>query len=109
MNAVSNISVNLSQGLQLKWDPPFSLDLTNVDPDILYCIDVYKTTCGESPKHLIESDCTLSETTYAYALDMVNLTLMDSDLQEFILIPKSNSKGSMNGTASSIKGSYLSC
>ena len=28
------------------WDPPFSLDLTNADPDIVYCVNVHVTTCG---------------------------------------------------------------
>ena len=98
---MSNITVNTSQEIQeIKWDPPFSLDLTNVDPDVIYCVEVYKTTCGGNPKSLVTSDCTLFEPYMIYMLDIVN----DTDLLELKIIPRSNSKGSINGTALSING-----
>ena len=30
------------------WDPLPSLDLTNIDPDIVYSVDLVKVTCGEN-------------------------------------------------------------
>ena len=45
-----------------EWKPPFSLDLTDIDPDILYCVDIFNTTCG-TVKHL-SSDCDVNETQY---------------------------------------------
>lgn len=101
LDAVSNISVNTSQEIQeFKWDPPFSLDLTNVDPDVIYCVEVYETTCGGNPKSLVTSDCAIFEPYIIYMLDVS----LDTDLLEFKIIPRSNSKGSLNGTASSING-----
>ena len=98
---MSNITVNTSQEIQeIKWDPPFSLDLTNIDPDVIYCVEVYKSTCGGNPKSLVTSDCTLFEPYIIYMLDIVN----DTDLLELEIIPRSNSKGSINGTALSVNG-----
>ena len=102
---MSNVSVNISQEIQeIKWDPPFSLDLTNVDPDVIYCVEVYKTTCGDHPKSLVTSNCTLFEPYIVYMLDNTVNDTLDTDLLEFKIIPRSNSKGSINGTALSING-----
>ena len=39
--AVSNLtSVNLTDVICLTWDPPFTLDITGVDPDISYCVNI---------------------------------------------------------------------
>lgn len=102
---MSNVSVNTSQEIQeIKWDPPFSLDLTNVDPDVIYCVEVYKTTCGDHPKSLVTSNCTLFEPYIVYMLDNIVNDTLDTNLLEFKIIPRSNSKGSINGTALSING-----
>ena len=45
----------------LFWQAPFSLDLTNADPDIVYCVEVYNITCGRS---LLISECDVMETSY---------------------------------------------
>ena len=41
--------------LSCNWKAPFSLDLTNIEPDIVYCVDVYNITCGG--RELLISDC----------------------------------------------------
>ena len=43
------------------WDAPFSLDLTNAEPDIVYCVEVYNITCRRS---LLISECDVMETSY---------------------------------------------
>ena len=38
---MSNLaSANLTDVIGLTWDIPFTLDITGVDPDISYCIDI---------------------------------------------------------------------
>ena len=57
--------INISQEIQeIKWDPLFSLDLTNVEPDV-YCVEVFMNlyTCGGNPKSLLTGDCSLYEPT----------------------------------------------
>ena len=109
LDRVSNISVNISQEiLEIKWDPPFSLDLTNIDPDVIYTVEVYKTTCGGNPKSLVTSDSTLFDPAYIHTQEAVNMTL-DMDLLDFKIIPRSNSKRSINGAASTINGNIFDC
>ena len=42
LSAVGSLSITASDStLSLTWEPPFSLDITNIDPDITgYCVDV---------------------------------------------------------------------
>ena len=41
LEAVGNLkSENLGQVIHLTWDAPFSLDITGVDPDIWYRVDI---------------------------------------------------------------------
>ena len=74
----------------IRWEPPFSLDLTDIEIDIVYCVEVYNITCGV--KDLVISDCNVSSTNYTIT--------SDSYLYEFIVIPRSNVEGAMNGTPS---------
>ena len=47
LDAVSNLQVeSLGQVIHLIWDAPFSLDITGVDPDIWYHIEI---TVGKTP------------------------------------------------------------
>lgn len=45
----------------LSWVTPFSQDLTNVDPDIVYCVEVVNITFWRS---LLMSECVVTETSY---------------------------------------------
>jgi len=53
LDAVSNLrSASLGQVIRLTWDAPFSLDITGVDPDIWYRVDITVaddplSTCNE--------------------------------------------------------------
>ena len=43
----------------ITWEAPFSLNLTGVDPDIVYCVEVYNITCGVDD--LVVGDCGVTE------------------------------------------------
>ena len=75
----------------LSWTAPFSLDLTNVDPDIAYCVDIYNITCGR--RDLIISDCNVTEPSYSSSAP-------DGYIYEYIVTPRSNVEGARNGTPS---------
>ena len=77
----------------LSWSPPFSLDLTNVEPDIVYCVDVYNITCGG--RELLISDCDVTETSYTS-----DVIVPDGYIYEYIVTPRSNVEGAINGTPS---------
>ena len=75
----------------LSWSPPFSLNLTNTEPDIVYCVEVYNITCGR--RDLVISDCDVTEPSYTF----------DSPsgyIYEYIITPRSNVEGARNGTQS---------
>ena len=75
----------------LSWTAPFSLDLTNVDPDIAYCVDIYNITCGR--RDLIVSDCNVTEPSYTFDAS-------DGYIYEYIVTPRSNVEGARNGIPS---------
>ena len=81
----------------LSWVAPFSLDLTNIDPDIVYCVDVYNITCGG--RDLVSSDCHVTDINYT--------AFSDGYLYEYIVIPRSNVEGAGNGTQSQWRGVFV--
>lgn len=85
----------------LSWTPPPSLDLTNADPDIAYCVDVYNITCGMRD-HII-SDCSVMEPSYPRHITG------DGYLYEHVVTPRSNVPEASNGTSKSLKGSQCWC
>ena len=87
-----NLQVNRMSST-LSWDPPFSLDLTAIEPDIAYCVDIYNITCGR--KDLIISDCNVTEPSYT-SDDIAP----HGYIYEYIVTPRSNVEGARNGTAS---------
>ena len=46
----------------ITWEAPFSLDLTDFDPDIGYCVEVYNITCGVDD--LVVGDCNVTMPRY---------------------------------------------
>ena len=71
------------EGSTLSWDPPFSLDLTDVDPDIVYCVEVYNITCGG--RELVFSDCNVTENSYNS-----DAIAPDGYIYEYNVTPRSN-------------------
>ena len=89
----------LSRNLDtIEWGAPFSLDLTNVDPDIVYCVEVYNITCGWS--HVI-SDCNVLATNYS------SDDLRPGYIYEYTVTPRSNEEGTQNGTSQTIIGLFI--
>ena len=81
----------------IKWDAPFSLNLTNVEPDIAYCVEVYNITCGRS---LVISDCDVLETSYS------SDDLRPGYIYEYTVTPRSNVVDARNGTSRTIIGLF---
>ena len=86
-NLKLSVSLNVST---LTWNPPFTLDLTSIHPDIIYCVDIYNITCGNF-EHLV-SDCSVAEPHYT--------SYSEDEIREFSVTPKSNADNSRNGTPS---------
>ena len=82
-------------GTTISWGAPFSLDLTNIEPDIVYCVEVYNITCGRS--HLV-SECDIMETNFT------SDTLQSGYIYEYTVTPRSNVTGAQNGTSLTITG-----
>ena len=53
--------------IQISWIPPFTLDITGVDPDIIYCVDV-SISRGLSFSELSMSQCGINETEFIFML-----------------------------------------
>ena len=94
LEGISNLERNAST---LSWDPPFSLDLTGVDPDIVYCVEVYNFNCGR--RDLIISDCNVTEPSYT-SDDMAPIGY----IYEYTVTPRSNVEGASNGTNRAVGG-----
>lgn len=86
-----------SDKLQYIWEPPYSLNLTTVDPDIVYCLDIVRVTCGV--REHVTSDCGIANHNYT-----ANSLLDLADLYEATITPRSNIITSYNGTQVSIIG-----
>ena len=66
LSAVGSLNITASGStLSLTWEPPFSLDITNVDPDITgYCVDVINSTSSVT----LHSVCGINTTMFTYPL-----------------------------------------
>ena len=94
---MSNVQRNFST---FSWDPPPSLDLTDIDPDIAYCVDIYNITCDMRER--IISDCSVTEPIYTSDV------IMDGYIYEYTITPRSNVPGARNGTADTVTGRFKS-
>ncbi len=57
--------IPLDSIISLTWTPPFSLDITRVDPDITgYCVGVVNSTSSL----VIDSQCGITDTQYNYTV-----------------------------------------
>ena len=69
-SAIDSLNITASNStLSLTWEPPFTLDITGVDPDITYCVDVINSTSSVTV-HL-ECDITMTEFSYPLPQDAV--------------------------------------
>ena len=87
--AVGSPSVDLvGTDISLTWTDPFTLDISNVDPDITYCVDVVNSTF--SSRVLFECGITLTGFNFSILNDRV------CDNYTFTVTPVN---GAGNGTA----------
>ena len=98
LDAVTSIKRNLSV---ITWEPPFSLDITNSDPDIVYCVEFYNITCGS--RDSIFSDCNVNESSYTHSS-----ILNPGYIYEIFVTPRSNVEGAENGMTSAISSMLFS-
>ena len=102
LSSVSSISrVPDTSNIMLTWKPPYSLNLTGVEPDVAYCIDIYNVTDG-AYDHLI-STCDVTTTWYTFSVSHPD----PRDLFQFTVTPRSNIAGAKNGTPSEPMEAYF--
>ena len=82
----------------ITWNHPFSLNLSNTEPDIIYCVDVFNITCGRWD-HLI-SDCSVFDLMYTFTSTIDNSRY----IYAITLTPKSNVESARNGTSLVLQG-----
>jgi hypothetical protein len=97
LSVVTKIKRNFSA---ITWKTPFSLDLTGVDPDIVYCVEVYNITCGVDD--LVVGDCNVTESRF------VDKRLQQGYIYRITITPRSNGQGAQNGM-STTKNGILAC
>ena len=97
---VLTTNLEMPEVILLSWMPPFSLDLTAVDPDIAYCVDVYNITDG-GLLH-ISSNCNILSHSYTFSVENPD----PRNEFEFTVTPRSNVEGARNGTRSQITGRF---
>ena len=95
LDLVSDIKWN---GSIISWEPPFSLNLTNADQDIAYCVEVYNITCGGSDP--VFMDCNVADSN-----NMVNCLICElSYIYKVLVVPRSNVDQATNGTPLAVSG-----
>ena len=64
--AVSSLRIQVwNSTLSLTWEPPFTLDITGVDSDIIdYCVDLINSTSSVT----LHSECGITETEFTYPI-----------------------------------------
>ena len=104
LEGVVNLTTEfISSAIQLSWQPPFSLNLTTVKPDIVYCVDVFNITDGETERDHLISNCSVFQLCYTFTVDDPD----PNDIFQFIVTPRSNIEGARNGTSSNINATYI--
>ena len=91
--AVTNVK---RDAYNVTWTPPFSLNITYIEPDIAYCVEVYDITCS---KMLLLSNCDVTNPYYFSDL------LRDGHIYDIFIIPRNNLRGAKNGIPTELKGS----
>ena len=82
----------------VSWLPPFSLNLTEVEPDIIYCVNVSKVV-NASMTHVV-TNCTVLGTEFIFT------TSEDAPNVYYVvnLFARSNTRGAQNGSATTVIG-----
>ena len=87
--AVSNVSstnLALEQVVCLTWDAPFTLDITGVDPDIWYCVDIRAIAVADNTSSTpLTANCSVYMTKFNFTMDYPNTST--SVIYEFRVTP----------------------
>lgn len=86
----------VNQLTQIIWDPPYTLNLTDIEPDVVYCVDIFNITCGSQWIHLY-SDCLVFQPKYTLH-HRENSTSLKFP-HKIIVTPRSNVEEAQNGTS----------
>ena len=83
-----------SNTILIQWDAPPSLDLTDVEPDIVYSVELYKITCGQNIfiNHKV------------VFVNSTNNTVDPMEIYKVIITARSNVEGARNGNSVETRG-----
>ena len=81
------------------WNPPPTLDLTNVEPDIAYCVIIHNITCGRND--FLIGDCGRTDPFYIYE------DIHPGHVYSILVIPRSNVDRALNGTPLFLEGMLI--
>ena len=88
-----------STSIFIRWEAPFSLNLTTAEPDTVYFIDIYNISGGGE---LVKSNHVVTSS-YTFTPDNPN----PDHLFSFEVTPMSNVPGALNGTRSEPVQGYV--
>ena len=104
LNAVNNLrSESLGQVIRLTWDAPFTLDITGVNPDIWYCVDI---TVNNDPFN--NSSDSIPFNTYFVNTPEFNFTNNGANTSVIYQFRVTPINGAGNGTTSAPVTGYFS-
>jgi len=96
--AVGSLKANPEQTfVNLTWTPPFSLNITNTDPDFFYCVEVYNISTGVT---LFDRSYMMNDPNFNF----MTPSSSSCDRFEFRVIPVN---GAGNGSMASVNGSFF--
>ena len=86
---------NYSSGiLSTIWNPLPTLDITDRDPDIIYRVQIFETTCGRS---ILLIDENVTESIISNSLEL-------TEIYTAIITPRNNVPGYIDGPKKEMKG-----
>lgn len=95
MSNISRIPGN-DNHIQYIWQSPFSLNITDVEPDIVYCVSITPVFCSDSMMsdliHEIHT-CNVTDANYTITNQVNN-----DQLYRIEVIPRTNLEGGLNGS-----------
>ena len=89
-------AIPMEGSLHLTWNPPFTLNIPNIEPDLSYCINIYNATQHD----ILNSVCGLAQPEFDFRVSNPS----PCEQFRFEVIPVN---GAGNGTSNSISGSLF--
>ena len=88
-------------GINISWVPPFSLNLTYAEPDVVYCVNVSRVV-NETKTHIMTNCSVLGNQFFYRSTD--NIPNEQYMYYEVTVFGRSNVIGSLNGCAMTVIG-----